>query len=350
MIRNTAVAAWVVAQGLSLGAARAADPTVNFAADIEHIEITIPGVRTTQNKLTASGDHLELAIDGKLNSNTPILDPTVRRIETTDGYLGITLSHGRRTTQKIANAARIENTKTGLRVLLPRKETVSNWLPAAVKPVAAVAPVASVAPVEIPTPTQGRETAVATVSTEEVAAAMPGKPVPSKGRGLQTLPPANSNLPVVFSVVLVAGLAAFVAMKNRKKGNRADLTTLDLVTHRSLGGKNRIVLLKVKGRELLIGVSDNRMNLLDAWPAELESDESVAVVEPSDEPVAPKKTMLSPSSPLVSGILKLKNRRTDGVNLENASGDAEQDREWERALAEATESGPSTITGRRNFV
>jgi flagellar biogenesis protein FliO len=348
-MRIAAAAAFILAQGLAMGTVRAVDPSVNFAADVEHIEITIPGVRTTQNKMTAVGDHLELAIEGKFNSNTPILDPTVRRIETTDGYLGITLSHGRRTTQKIANAARIENTATGLRVSLPRKDTLGTWLPNAVK---SIAPVAAVAPIEIPAPTQRREAPVATVSTEEVAvpAAMPGKPAPSKGTGLQTLPPANSNLPVVFSVVLVAGLAAFVAMKNRKKGNRADLTTLDLVTHRSLGGKNRIVLLKVKGRELLIGVSDNRMNLLDAWPAELESEETVALVEPSDEPVVPKKSLLSPSSPLVSGILKLKNRRTDSTNIEHASGDAEQDREWERALAEATESGPSTITGGRHFV
>lgn len=348
-MRIAAAAAFILAQSLSLGAARAANPTVNFAADVEHIEITIPGVRTTQNRMTAVGDHLELAIEGKINSNTPILDPTVRRIETTDGYLGITLSHGRRTTQKIANATRIENTATGLRVLLPRKDTVSTWLPTAVKP---VAPVAVIAPIEIPAPTERREPPVTPVSTEEAAvrATMPGKPTPGKGTGLQTLPPANSNLPVVFSVVLVAGLGAFVAMKNRKKGNRPDLTTLDLVTHRSLGGKNRIVLLKVKGRELLIGVSDNRMNLLDAWPAELESEESVAMVEPSNEPIVSKKTLLSPSSPLVSGILKLKNRRTDGVNVEHASGDAEQDREWERALAEATESGPSTISGGRHFV
>jgi flagellar biogenesis protein FliO len=347
-MRITTIAALLV-QGLALGAANAAEPGVNFAADIEHVEINIPGIRTTATRLTAAGDHLELAIEGNIKTNTPILDPTVRRIETADGYLGITLGHGRRTTLKIANAARIENTESGLRIMFPRKDTLSTWHPTESK---SVAKVAAIAPIAVPAPARKAVERVATIPAAEIAipAAMPGKPAPAKASSLQTLPPANSNLPVVFSVVLVAGLAAFVAMKNRKKGNRSDLTTLDLVTHRSLGGKNRIVLLKVKGRELLIGVSDNRMNLLDSWPVELESEDSVAMVEPSEKAVVSTKSLLSPSSPLVSGILKLKNRRTDAIGTDNASGDAEQDREWERALAEATESGPSTITGGRHFV
>ena len=91
---------------------------------------------------------------------------------------------------------------------------------------------------------------------------------------------------VTFALLVVLGavfMLAWLLRRLRVGGNRLG-TALDVVAHVPLGQKERAVLLKVGGTQILLGVAPGRVNALYVLPEPLELAQRAAPSASGDSP------------------------------------------------------------------
>jgi len=160
---------------------------------------------------------------------------------------------------------------------------------------------------------------------------------------------SSFQMMVAGALVLLGGL---VWLKKKKKGaTKQAEATIDVVAQRSIGGKAKIVWLTAGGREMVVAVTPQKVQMLGQWgkgggPG--PSSSSVNREGPSTRGELPEARTHGPKpSAAVNGILKLRERAsmreipTTGLNLnlENhedvATGDYEADEMWAREMLAA---------------
>jgi len=163
---------------------------------------------------------------------------------------------------------------------------------------------------------------------------------------------------------LVALLACGYVLKKKKKETAA-ASTIDVVAQRSLGNKSKVMWLSAGGREMLVAVTQQKVQMLGQWPkATSELPRATSLEQPAlrtsrhsiasfqQELAAEAETQAAPTrteSSAVSGILKLR-ARTSGplhgragtvpglyqVNEDVATDDEDADIEWAKEILTAT--------------
>lgn len=99
------------------------------------------------------------------------------------------------------------------------------------------------------------------------------------------LPPIDW-VQLISSFLLVLGLLALalVWMKRLQRPPTGKGRKIEILESHSTGPRQRLVLIRVQGRELLVGMSPGRMDALGDWPALVEPAKS-APLEPVQEPI-----------------------------------------------------------------
>lgn len=160
---------------------------------------------------------------------------------------------------------------------------------------------------------------------------------------------------VVLGILLLAGCAATAAYVKRRRGPTEEKDPIRVIATQALGGKTRLVLVAVAGRELLLSSSDRGAQLIaDWWPEGGESEnasvERISEDGSPDEHALPPRRLRAPErqveslvarpapraqSHAVSGILRLKKAPEPRAlerskTLEAAFNDADDD--WAQSL------------------
>jgi flagellar biogenesis protein FliO len=160
---------------------------------------------------------------------------------------------------------------------------------------------------------------------------------------------------------LVTLLACGYVLKKKKKDAGAT-ATIDVIAQRTLGNKSKVMWLSAGGREMLVAVTQQKVQMLGQWPkgtSELPRATSLESPRTSRRSITnfqqelAAETAASEPAPIpssaVSGILKLR-ARTSGplngragtvpplyqVNEEVATDDEDADIEWAKEILTAT--------------
>jgi flagellar biogenesis protein FliO len=206
-------------------------------------------------------------------------------------------------------------------------------------------------PTLTPTPTPKAET-LAPVAKAPVD----NRPVPAEKDSIATSPGLYA-----FGA-LVTLLACGYVLKKKKKDTAAT-STIDVVAQRTLGNKSKVMWLSAGGREMLVAVTQQKVQMLGQWAkgtgdlpraTSLEQPRASrrSITSFQQELAAEAETQAAPvrtESSAVSGILKLR-ARTSGplngragtvpplyqVNEEVATDDEDADLEWAKEILTAT--------------
>jgi flagellar biogenesis protein FliO len=315
-----AVVATVAAGMRAAGAADAESPAVAIVPHDGDVVIYVAGARMSATPATSQSDQVYVALDSapapaKLKPD----DETVKRVEVqagTPARVALQLRHGSHTTSRIAQAIFVEQTTGGVRIVVPRKQSLAALParpPAAEAPATPVAPPAPVRPVPAsattPAPAPGpaatprARTAAAGPTLEVEAAAgpiaavagvLPGAhaaaqphttaaetPAPFASHESAPIPAAvttaHSSVGAVpdpvrggsgmaaalLAAVVLAGAAGAMWMRRRKAAPAQDL--LRILASRPLGGKARLVLVGAHDREILVSIGERGAKVLSDW-------------------------------------------------------------------------------------
>lgn len=358
-------------------------PQIRVEAEDAHIQIRAEGVRLRGTRVSSRGDRLIVPIEEIEDDRTIRVsnDETIKRIKLADGRhsrLMVQLRHGRDKTDRIASAAQLQQSDSTLIVTVPRwpiqkadairteqGDEADSGVKGAVRNAAEATRSGEDAAFET-SATAGSEgqaraskdpTAAAGSASkgeidEKIAAAhdsaeAAGTAVEEPQLGKQE--EQGQGYVIVLGVLALAGGAAMLFRKKRKRGDDVPAAELQVVATKHLGGKARIVWLNAGERELLVAVGDGSPRLLSQWrqrPGSATSKASVfeqKLKEMAPEPEAqasptPKRRTLKtrkPTSPAIAGILKLRGEEP-AVSEDVATEDADADAEWARELLKAT--------------
>lgn len=135
------------------------------------------------------------------------------------------------------------------------------------------------------------------------------------------------SLAIVFALIWVA---ARVARRRGRVGTKVDGPQIELVERRNLGKRTSVVLLRVGGKALLVGSTDQQVSLLSEAPHLDTRDDEITVVElPQARPVQLSEVRAERAAGLV---------RPDGSRAGGATartGGAQRTRPPKLSLADA---------------
>lgn len=292
--------------------------------------VVVSGVTTDARTVEARGDLIELPIAEvpQMPYALTVRDRTIRRVELIGGEIPrirIKTRLGPRGTAGLAARARVELAAPGLRIHLPRTESRAPEREAS-HPVlaptqeASSTDVAASPPIEVPTPPAtvplmpgpepGREL-VSPPEAEPKAGAAPMAPLASR-------PETPLGPWLVGLIAIGASLALALAARRRRATIEAE-SGIQIVSSCTISPKTRLVVLRVRDRELLLSMSDTGARLIaDLSPAAGSSPPKAATTvleETQTHPVpevelwqSTKPSLLTHPSPAVRGLLVLKHR------------------------------------------
>lgn len=346
--------------------AAAAEPALALGSDGERLAVTARGA-VGPAMPEAHGDAIEVALKSVAQpARVESSDATVKRLTLVAGSrprLVIALHHSKHTTEKLAAEARVEMIDGALRVTFPREPGVAALPPpvavAAPQPNAVEAPKSETQPVK-PEPkavalvdakpeakpaTRPQTDAKPQPTTETLVAA----PLPARVANDEAIAPASaaSERPMVrtpWLVALAIVCLPLVWLARKKKQSAAPAPSLRVLASQSLGGKSRLVLVEAEGRRILLAVNDANTRVvtqydhdapspavepqaaaaIEAYAAAAAADDAPVSDDDDDDDVrAAVAAVARPTSPAVSGLLKLR------------GGDAAGPTEWGEALRRA---------------
>ena len=297
-VATAAATVVVVASGAWPAEARADEPpAVSLLVDEGVVTVRARGAAPKRDRLQAHHDHLDilLAEAPSASAKVSVDDPLLKRIELTDGQepkLQIFV-HDPSVLEALEKTGRIERRGNDLRVTLPRD------------PAKALAASARAEKKSSETSKGSREASVQAAPVEEappvVAAAVPAVPAKAEAFPVGVPDPkpifggnagsssGSGALVLLVMVVLAAGAIYVVKRRQQQQGALAESDQIRVVTQAALGPRLRLVLVRVKEREMLLSVSERGARLIDRWQSGAEEDEEVeadvaAVVAPRVEP------------------------------------------------------------------
>ncbi len=373
--------------------AAAQTPSVRVDSGDDSVMVVVEGIRLAANaQARAWDDRVEVAIASDVAfKSRRVRDKTVKRVELrgrTAPRFSVQLRHGRRTTRLMAKTATLRATDNGFRIVLPRK-------PRKVLKARAAAAAAAKAKAEAENKPQttaavARPSASPSAKTTTKPPTMAAGPSPAATTDLLRVPPKKAPVPAepraggdksnkaiagatgssgssstvsslaLTFVLFVCGGALIWWARRRRPKHGAD-NSLSVVASHNLGPKAKIVLVDAGERELLIAVGDAGPKLLTQWkrrrPKRVDdflaaNDNDQDALDDLDDiglgsldrapsfvgqsVASGSSTRLTPPSPAVAGIVRLRQESIPPINDAVATGDIDADAEWARELFMAT--------------
>jgi hypothetical protein len=400
--RLAALAALVLV-GLLAGRPRlaAASPLIEVIDHGAAVEVIARGVTAKRPRLGSLRQRLEVPLVGAstLARTTPKGDATVLFAEIIPGTprkLSVKLQLNFADTRAWAPHARVEQVGPDLRMMIPRRlptpgtaADLPPWTPTPVaeapdepivdEPAAAVAAMpttidassagsgsgsaaapdpeqgsteaaAAGAPVAGPLTLADRGSAAPTAAVEAPARPTEVRGVGGAGGG------SDHGLPLqLVAMIGLAGVAVVAWLLRRRRAKVAFGPSIDVVAQRAIG-KVQVVWLAAGEREMVVGVAAQQVRILSQWRRPGGGATATTRVDSAD-PLAPylpapasateaASEALRPTSPAVSGILRLRARGSNPAvpapvraASSDLGGDAETDADdaiWARELLAAT--------------
>ncbi|MEO6777316.1 MAG: flagellar biosynthetic protein FliO [Kofleriaceae bacterium] len=359
--------ALVVLAAPALAYAQPAAVSFEVADHGDSVEVIAHNVEMKGTPISSVRERLEVPVSGQpVASRERMVDGTVMLVEfdgSSHRVLSVKTKLERPEVKELAGLARATQVGADLHLVFPRHAAIDTAAkPAATttKPEAASAspivanPAAKpVAKLEAP-PAPALAAPAAPLAAPQPAPAADTRPVPVEKDSLATSPGLYA-----FGA-LVTLLACGYVLKKKKKDVTAT-STIDVVAQRTLGNKSKVVWLSAGGREMLVAVTQQKVQMLGQWPkATSELPRATSLEQPRtsrrsmtsfQQELAAETEAAEPApipSSAVSGILKLR-ARTSGplqaragtmpslaVHEDVATDDEEADLEWAKEILTAT--------------
>jgi len=192
------------------------------------------------------------------------------------------------------------------------------------------------------------------IAAKPIAAPVDNRPIPAMEKDSMATSPGL----YAFGALVTLLACGYILKKKKKEASTA--ATIDVVAQRTLGNKSKVMWLSAGGREMIVAVTQQKVQMLGQWPkgtSELPRATSLEAPRTSRrsitnfqheldaEQAAPART----ESSTVTGILKLR-ARTSGpiqgragtvpslyqVNEDVATDDDDLDAEWAKEILTAS--------------
>ncbi|MCX5742157.1 MAG: flagellar biosynthetic protein FliO [Proteobacteria bacterium] len=382
-MRNVQLA--TLALTLLLPSLAVAAPSFEILDRGDAVEIVAHEVKATRTAVVPTRQRLEVAIAGFATATRLVpKDATVRQVEFDGGpaarVLSVKLGFERDDVRALARFAQTIQVGDDLHILIPRhlpvdgkitplpEPTLPATVPTPPAPTAPTAktPAAPAAPTfgpARPEPTVAPEaprmmgpTATAPLATEGAEPVPASDPRPAVGGAVPTKPAtasiddpsARTAKPVKLQeqtgsgmqLVLAGGLCLvglFTWLMRKRRASVPQGSTIEVVAQRSLGGKAKIVWLTAGGREMVVAVTPQKVQMLGQWGKPTSPHSATtrsATAQNLPEARTPHPPAPRPTSSAVAGILKLRGT-TVNLNEEVVTGDYEADELWAREMLAA---------------
>ncbi len=260
------------------------------------LTIQIHGVEAVDGEVEIHSDRLYIPLtNASVRQRLKLSgDQTVSSVEIVTGRrprLVVRIRHSREKTKAIGLATKVQAIDGGIVLQIPRWPISDMPLEAAVTTPIAKPSVAPVAPV--PTaPAVPQITAAAEVEPEVANKSQPisvaGKKTGSEislkdeSKVVAGKDSGSNNTGLILGFLLLVAGAGVLTWKSRQKGqDDSDYENMSIVATKHLGGKSKIVWLRVASREMVIAVGDSGTQLLSEW-----SRNELPIGSP-DIPIAP---------------------------------------------------------------
>ena len=355
--------------------ARAEAPAVSFevADHGDSVEVIAHNVEMKTAPISSVRQRIEVPVSGQpVASRAVMVDGTVMLVEfdgTANRVLSVKTKLERPEVKLLAGMARASQVGTDLHLTFPRHAAATVAAATQTKPEIKPEP-------KIETKPEPKIETKPEIKTEPKIESKPVEiktptptPTPMPTRDTRPVPPMEkeglATSPGLYAFgALVALLACGYVLKKKKKETAA-ASTIDVVAQRSLGNKSKVMWLSAGGREMLVAVTQQKVQMLGQWPkATSELPRATSLEQPAlrtsrhsiasfqQELAAEAETQAAPTrteSSAVSGILKLR-ARTSGplhgragtvpglyqVNEDVATDDEDADIEWAKEILTAT--------------
>jgi flagellar biogenesis protein FliO len=351
-------------------------PAVSFevADHGDTVEVIAHNVEMKDASLSAVRSRIEIPVSGQpVASRARMTDGTVMLVEF-DGISNRVLSVKTKLehpeVKALAGLAKATQVGTDLHLTFPRHAvtTATEAKPAAapakietkpeptkVEPKVETKPEPKLEPkTQTPTPTP-TPTPKAAPLAPIAKATVDNRPVPAMEKE------SIATSPGLYAFGALVTLLACGYVLKKKKKDTAATSTIDVVAQRTLGNKSKVMWLSAGGREMLVAVTQQKVQMLGQWAkgtGDLPRATSLEQPRASRRSIASfqqelaAETAAEPApiaSSAVSGILKLR-ARTSGplngragtvpplyqVNEEVATDDEDADLEWAKEILTAT--------------
>jgi len=361
--------------------ARAEAPAVSFevADHGDSVEVIAHNVEMKTAPISSVRQRIEVPVSGQpVASRAVMVDGTVMLVEfdgTANRVLSVKTKLERPEVKLLAGMAKASQVGTDLHLTFPRHAAATVAAATETKP-AIKAEIKTEPKIETkPEPKLETKPEIKPeIKTEPKIETKPVEiktptPTPTPTRDTRPVPPMEkeglATSPGLYAFgALVALLACGYVLKKKKKETAA-ASTIDVVAQRSLGNKSKVMWLSAGGREMLVAVTQQKVQMLGQWPkATSELPRATSLEQPAlrtsrrsiasfqQELAAEAETQAAPArteSSAVSGILKLR-ARTSGplhgragtvpglyqVNEDVATDDEDADIEWAKEILTAT--------------
>jgi flagellar biogenesis protein FliO len=337
------------------------------------VEVIAHNVEAKTTNVSTVRSRIEVPITGAPSAaRLASSDPTVLFAEFDGHSLSVKTRLGYPETKALAPLAKAQQVGPDLHLTFPRHAILDAPLraeqiaPVAIaKPVVVSVPAAPAAPAPTPVVVVEKKPDIKQAQAALAAAttnATPAKvePKPATPATHTPIPPDHESSfgsPGLYGVgALVTLLACGYLMKKRKK-EASVVGTIDIIAQRSLGNKAKVMWLSAGGREVLVSVTAQNVQMLGQWSkTDREGLPRAATLGTSSfqQELAQQEVEAAPAPPMiqssaVSGILKLRARTSapligragtvqplPQINQDVATDDAEADLEWAKEILTAS--------------
>ena len=335
----------------------------------DSVEVIAHNVEMKTAPISSVRQRIEVPVSGQpVASRAVMVDGTVMLVEfdgTANRVLSVKTKLERPEVKLLAGMARASQVGTDLHLTFPRHAAATVAAATQTKPEIKPEP-------KIETKPEPKIEIKPEIKTEPKIESKPVEiktPAPTPTRDTRPVPPMEkeglATSPGLYAFGALVTLLACGYVLKKKKKETAAASTIDVVAQRSLGNKSKVMWLSAGGREMLVAVTQQKVQMLGQWPkATSELPRATSLEQPAlrtsrhsiasfqQELAAEAETQAAPTrteSSAVSGILKLR-ARTSGplhgragtvpglyqVNEDVATDDEDADIEWAKEILTAT--------------
>ena len=318
-----------------------AEPRFEVLDRGDAVEIVAHETKAMTTAIAPVRSRLEVPITSRpaIGKLVPANEKTVRVVEldgNTKPVLSVKLGFEHETVATLAKYAQAIQVGEDLHLIVPRALPAPGTTIALPEPTlppelaAKLAPPAS--PLQPPAPKlapkpEAKPAPKLEPKLEPKAPAPQAAPVVDKAKPIAKAPEGSplQNLPALLAFALAA-IGCVMWMKRKKRASTQPASSIDVVAQKSLGGKARIVWLRIGNRDMVVAVTPQSVCTLGQW---LKSAERAPLPEAITAPAAAPPE----ASPAVAGLLKL--RRTSQFATPVVD-EVEADAAWAREIVAAT--------------
>jgi flagellar biogenesis protein FliO len=348
-------------------------PAVSFevADHGDSVEVIAHNVEMKGTPISSVRSRIEVPVSGQpVASRAMMVDGTVMLVEfdgISNRVLSVKTKLDHPEVKALAGLAKANQVGTDLHLTFPRHATATaTATAAATAPVTKLEPKLETKPEIKPEPkleTKPEPKPEPKLETKPQTPTPTPTPTPTDTRPIPVEPKDSlATSPGLYAFGALITLLACGYVLKKKKKDTAATSTIDVIAQRALGNKSKVMWLSAGGREMLVAVTQQKVQMLGQWP---KGTGDLPRATSLEQPRASRRSITSfqqelaaetatnepapiPSS-AVSGILKLR-ARTSGplngragtvpplyqINEDVATDDEDADLEWAKEILTAT--------------